>query len=122
MLVGIRGAIVARENTREAILGAARELLGRLIETNKVQESSVASVFFTSTSDLTAAFPAGVLREIGWDKVPVLCAQELDIAGGMKSVVRVLLLVNCDSQMDPKHLYIGKARELRPDLAEEGEK
>jgi len=122
VLVGIRGAIVARENTREAILGAARELLGRLIETNKVQESSVASVFFTSTSDLTAAFPAGVLREIGWDKVPVLCAQELDIAGGMKSVVRVLLLVNCDSQMDPKHLYIGKARELRPDLAEEGEK
>lgn len=119
MLIGIRGAIGAEENTKEAILGAAKQLLRRLIERNNVSSSSVACVFFTSTSDLTAAFPASALRDIGWDRVPALCAQELDVQEGMKSVVRVLVLINADSEINPKHLYLGKAGKLRPDLAEE---
>lgn len=116
VLVGIRGAIGVRENSERAILEATRELLDRVIRANGVEMDKVAGVFFTSTSDLTAAFPARALREMGWDKVPAICAQELEIPNGMRKVVRVLVLVNGDSTSMAKHQYIGRARELRPDL------
>ena len=46
---GIRGAIVAKENTREGILGATRELLLAMIAANDIQPEDVASAWFTTT-------------------------------------------------------------------------
>ncbi len=55
---GIRGATVAEANTRPAILAATRELLEAIIAANGVQPDDVASVFFTTSPDLTADYPA----------------------------------------------------------------
>ena len=63
---GVRGAITAEENTAEAILAAARELLALIVEANDLKAEDVASVIFTTTPDLTAAFPARAAREMGW--------------------------------------------------------
>jgi chorismate mutase len=117
MVTGIRGAIIAAENTREAVLEATIELLNRVIETNDLTEDTVAAIFFTATTDLNAEFPAMALREIGWRNSAALCAQEIDVPDSMSRVIRILVFANRAERGTPKHQYIGRARELRPDLA-----
>ena len=111
----VRGAIVARDNTKEAILEATRELLKKLIESNDLTEDNVAAIFFTSTADLTTEFPALALRKMDWWNVPALCAQELEIENSMERVIRTMVFINRSESFKPKHEYIGKAAELRPD-------
>ncbi|MFQ5511336.1 MAG: chorismate mutase [Candidatus Krumholzibacteriia bacterium] len=115
IITTVRGAIVAEENTSEAILAATRDLLDALIESNGLTEDNIAAMFFTSTVDLTAEFPALALRKMNWWDVPALCAQELEIDNSMERVIRAMVLVNRPEQFTPKHEYIGKAAELRPD-------
>ena len=71
---GVRGAITADANTADAILGAARQLMTALIEANGIEEDDVASVIFTTTADLTAAYPAKAARELGWRRTALLGA------------------------------------------------
>ena len=115
MLAGIRGAVVALENTEDAILNATEELLHCLISRNALVESEVGGVFFTSTVDLNKAFPAKALRHIGWRQVPALCAQELDVPGSMKRVIRIMMFVNREKTVRVHHQYLGEAAALRPD-------
>ena len=63
---GVRGATTADANSREAILEATRELLTRVVEANCIQIEDVASVFFTTSPDLTAEYPALAARQLGW--------------------------------------------------------
>ena len=115
MVTVVRGAVVARDNTKEAILEATRELLEKLIASNDLTENNVAAMFFTSTVDLTAEFPALALRKMDWWNVPALCAQELDIENSMERVIRTMVFINRPQPFTPKHEYVGKAAELRPD-------
>jgi chorismate mutase len=113
---GIRGAIVAKENTREAILEATRELLLALIAANDIQPEDVASAWFTTTPGLNAEFPALAARSLGWYDVAVLCAHEMDVPQGMQNVVRILIHLNTDRPAHAiKHIYMGEAAALRPD-------
>ena len=50
-------ATTVDSNTRSAILDATEELLGALIERNRIDSADVASVWFTTTPDLDAEFP-----------------------------------------------------------------
>jgi chorismate mutase len=59
---GVRGATTVEENTREAILSATRELLVEMAEANDIHPDDVTSVFFTTTPDLTAEYPAAAGR------------------------------------------------------------
>lgn len=117
---GVRGATVAQENTREAIFSATRELLAAIIEANGIEPQDVASVFFTLTPDLNAGHPAAAAREMGWTHVPLFCAQEIDVPGGLAQAVRVLIHWNtAKTQDDIVHIYSNGAEVLRPDLIEE---
>ena len=115
---GVRGATVALENTRDAIDSATRELLGEILASNPGLElDDLASVFFTMTDDLNAGFPAFTAREMGWTDVPLLCAKEINVPGGLKKCIRVLLHWNTDlPQREICHVYLGEASGLRPDL------
>jgi len=118
MMRGIRGAICAEANSREAVFGATRMLLTTMIESNEIEIERIASIFLTATPDLTADFPAYAARDIGLSTVPLLCASEIDVPGAMKSVIRVLIHVDTDkSQTQIRHCYLGEAGRLRPDLA-----
>jgi chorismate mutase len=65
-----------------------------------------------------AAYPAYAARDLGWDTVPLLCAREMNVPGGMSRVIRVLLHVNTlKSQTQIKHRYLGETQRLRPDLS-----
>ena len=62
---GIRGATIAGENTKEAIITATDELLRQMVEANGIEDGQVAAVFFTTTTDLNAEFPAAAARHMG---------------------------------------------------------
>ena len=111
---GIRGATTAKENSREAILLATKELLVEMLEQNQVNIDDVASVFFSATEDLTAEFPAVAAREIGWVETPLLCLREINVSGSLQNCIRVLMQVNTEKQQNQmNHVYLHGAKNLR---------
>lgn len=119
---GIRGAIDVPDDNPEEILSATRELLSRILEANpELRSEDIASVLFTTTDDLNAAYPARAAREMGWNSVPMICSREIPVPGGLPRCIRVLLHWNTDlDQRDVCHIYLGAAARLRPDLNEMG--
>jgi chorismate mutase len=114
---GIRGATTVESNSSAAILDATRELLTRIVEANAVSAEDIASALFTVTHDLTAAFPAQAARELGWQHVALLDAQEIPVPGSLPRCVRVLIHWNSDKpQAAIRHVYLHGAASLRPDL------
>jgi len=115
---GIRGAIVAPANTRQAILDSTRELMEALIAANDVQPGDVASVFFTTSPDLTAEYPALAARELGWLDAALLCNVDIAVPTGLARCIRVLIHWNTEKRPDEIiHCYLGEAERLRPDRA-----
>lgn len=117
---GIRGAITVKSNTAEDIGKATSELLEALVEANDLKKEDIASIFFTTTPDLNADFPASAAREMGWTLVPLLCAREIDVPNSMSRLIRVLIHVNTvKTQEQIKHRYLGDAAVLRTDLMQD---
>jgi chorismate mutase len=115
---GIRGATVAHKDQAEVVLSASRELLQAILEANPTLSlQDIASATFTLTNDLTAAYPAKAARQLGWTNVPMICACEIPVPGSLPGCIRVLIHWNTDlPQSAIKHVYLGEARSLRPDL------
>ena len=114
-MIAIRGAIQVEEDTREAIGAAATALCVAIMRDNQLMPARIISAIFTLTPDLHADFPARAAREQGWTDVPMICAQEIAVPGALPRVCRVLLHV--DASAPPRHVYLGGAAALRPDLA-----
>lgn len=113
---GIRGATTVESDTAEDILEATTDLLEAMIRLNAIESESVISAFFTTTPELTAAFPALAARDLGWTEVPLLCAHEMNVPGSLRGVVRILLHVNTPrTPAEIRHVYLGEARALRPE-------
>jgi len=115
---GIRGATVASQDQPEIILAATRELLEAICAANpQLQPEDLASAIFTASGDLTSVYPARAARQLGWVQVPLLSACEIDVPGGLPRCIRVLLHWNTDlPQPAIRHVYLGAAASLRPDL------
>ena len=116
---GVRGATQAGANDSDAIWAATRELLEAILAANPlIQVEDIASAFFTVTDDLDANYPAYAARRMGWDHVPMLCACEIPVPGGMARVIRVMLHWNtAQPQSAIRHVFLGETLRLRPDLA-----
>ena len=116
-LRGVRGATTVEANSKEAILEAATELLSALIDANGITSDDVASVFFSTTIDLNAEFPAVAAREMGWAHVALMCAHEMPVPGSLPMCLRILMHVNtAKAQREMQFIYLKGARALRPDL------
>jgi len=110
----VRGAIIAGENTREAILSASQELLERLVAANGIGQEQVAAVFFTTTQDLNAEFPAVTARQMGWSHVALLCGHEMSVPDDLPRCIRVLLLINTEKSADELvNVYLKGTERLR---------
>ena len=117
MIRGVRGAITVEENTKDAIWSATQELLETMVERNKINEDDVASILFTTTPELNAAYPAKAARMFGWSRTALMGFVEADIKGGLKMCIRVLIHWNTDKSMDDiTHVFLREAAQLRPDL------
>ena len=121
---GIRGATTVEADTAKAILAATTELLTEIVKANDLDSRDVASALFTVTPDLTTAFPARAARDLSWQHVPLLDAQEVPVPGSLTRCVRVLIHWNTAKlQSEIRHVYLRGADALRPDLqAEERER
>lgn len=115
---GVRGAVTSEEDHPEAIRRAVQSLLNAILQVNPtLSPDDIASVFFTMTPDLKSDYPAHSAREMGWSLVPLLCTQEIPVKTGLPRCIRVLLHWNTDlTQSEIKHVYLGEAATLRPDL------
>ena len=117
---GIRGAISIEINDAGAIIAATRDLLERIVVANGVSVRDIVSVIFTATPDLNAAYPARAAREMGWVNTPLLCMQEMMVVGSLPHCIRVLIHWNTGLAPEQiRHVYLGHAHVLRPDLMEE---
>jgi chorismate mutase len=116
---GIRGAITVDANEENQILDATIFLLNGIVEVNRFQPEDIACVWVTVTHDLDATFPARAIRQMaGWELVPLMCSLEIPVKGSLERCVRLMVLVNTDaSQADVRHVYLGGAQALRPDLS-----
>jgi chorismate mutase len=117
---GIRGATSVSSDHTETILRETRALLLAAIDANPtLVPEDIASVIFTTTADLVSVFPARAARELGWRDVPLMCAHEIPVPGSLQRIVRILIHWNTDIlQSAVRHVYLGEAAQLRPDLAE----
>ena len=114
---GVRGAIPVRANTPAAILLAADRLLRLLIEKNGIHPDDVASVIFSTTTDINAEYPAIAARKLGWRDVALMCSHEMDVPHGLNACLRILIHWNTDkSPKDIVHVYVEEAQSLRPDM------
>ena len=118
-LRGIRGATTVANNERQAIRAATEELLGEIITRNEIDPQEVASVWFTTTQDLNAEFPAVVARErFNWTHAALMCAHEMEVPGALPSCLRILVHVNTNQRQDEvEHVYLNGATVLRKDLS-----
>jgi len=115
---GVRGATTCEANTVEAILEATTELLRELIAANGIEEDDVASIFFTTTPDLTACFPARAARDMGWRYTALLGATEMNSEEGVPMCIRALVHWNTERRLDElTHVYLRRAVALRPDFS-----
>jgi chorismate mutase len=118
---GIRGAVQASADTPEAVIQSTRQLLLALMEANPaLQPDDIASIIFTVTDDIRAAYPAQAAREIGWTTVPLLCAREIPVPGSLPRCIRILIHWNTEQpQKSIQPVYLGAAAGLRPDSGPE---
>jgi len=107
-----------KQNDREQILSATRELLALLIRRNAIEPADVASAVFTTTADIDAEFPALAARQLGWLDVPLLCSHEMAVPGSLAMCIRVMIHWNTNKRQDEiQHIYVREASRLRPDLS-----
>ena len=112
----LRGAISIDDNTEQAILVGTRELVEAIMERNDLSPEQMVSCVFSATTDLNAQFPAVAARDLGLNRVPLLCTQEIDVPGALPRVIRVLLHYYAADGHAPQHVYLREARTLRGDL------
>jgi chorismate mutase len=118
-LRGLRGATTCASDTPEEIDAATQELLRGMMDRNDLSHDDVVSVIFTTTTDLTSAFPATGARDIGFGDIPLLCASEINVPGSMPLCVRILMHVyTTRSRTELRHVYLRNAQGLRDDLPE----
>jgi len=115
----VRGAVQLERDEAGHMQEQVSELMTAILERNSLVPDDLISVWFTATPDLHSDFPAVAARKLGITDVPLICAQELDIAGAMPRVVRILAHVETDlAKTDVAHVYLGAAATLRKDIAQ----
>lgn len=114
----IRGAVVVEEDSPKQIIEKATELLLEMVSRNNIAQDDIIQIMFTTTQDLTSAFPAAAARKIGWVDTPLITAVEMDVVNGLKRCIRGPMTVYTSlSKRDIVHVYLGEAKALRPDLS-----
>ena len=120
-VAALRGATTLDADTREQVLERTAEMLSVLMERNGLVPDDMISLVLTATDDIRSEFPAAAVRAAGISDVPMLCARELDIAGGSGVPLCIRLMAHVYTERpraELRHVYLHGARQLRSDLPE----
>lgn len=116
-LRALRGATTVDVDEEAHVHERVIEMLEAMCERNGVHHDDIVSILFTATDDLHATFPAAGARKMGLGDVPLICARELDIAGGTAQCIRVLMHLTTERRRSElHHVYLHGAVGLRDDL------
>ena len=116
LTLGVRGATTVSANDADEILRATRELLYVMVRVNGIREGDVASVYFTTTHELDAVFPATAARQLGWLGAALFCGNEMPVQGSLQNCVRIMIHWNTRKRQENiHHVYLHEAKTLRPD-------
>lgn len=115
----IRGATTVEENHQLEIMEETKRLLEEICKENGLKQENMISILFTMTPDLNAIFPAEAARELGLNLVPLLCSAEIAVPGAIERCIRVLIHAADDRESPIRHIYLNKAKALRPDWCQE---
>jgi len=117
MLRGVRGATTVTSDNREEIFERVAELLMEIVKENAISTDDIGAAIFSSTPDLSSAFPAAGARKLGWVHVPLFGTQEIESPDALPLCIRVLLLWNTETrQRDIRHVYLHGSTILRQDI------
>jgi chorismate mutase len=115
----IRGAIQLDTDEREHLLRSTAELVTKVLHANNLAPADLISIMFSATPDITSEFPALAARELGLGDVPLMCCVEMNVAGAMPRVIRLMMHVEMDKpRSEIQHVYLRGAQALRADLAQ----
>ena len=115
----LRGATTVEADTAEQVSERVQALVDAMLTRNGVTKEDLISIVVTATDDIRSMFPATALRAAGLGDVPLLCARELDVAGGTPLCIRVLVHLTTDkARTELHHVYLEGARGLRDYLPE----
>ena len=113
---GVRGATTVSNNDAEEILTATRELLETILLYNEMKPEAIATIYFSTTLDLNATFPAVAARQIGFNDTALLCGHEMVVPNSLPLCIRVMMHWNTTkTQKEIVNVYLRKAKKLRPD-------
>ena len=56
-------------------------------------------------------------RNMGFERVPLLCVREIDVPGSLPRVIRVLVQYHAADDHAAQHVYLREAKALRTDLS-----
>ena len=117
-IASIRGAITVKENSVKEIKTATVQLIKEIFKQNDLNESKIINIIFTVTDDLNILNPATIARkEFKIELTPMLCIQEMKVKNGLQKCIRVMMQINSEiPKKQIKHVYLGEAADLRPDL------
>lgn len=115
----IRGATQLQVDSVEEMRDAVVDLLTTLFAENEISNDDLVSILFTATPDIHSDFPAAAARTLDLGSIPLICAQEIDVAGALPLVVRVLVHAHSNrNHAEIKHIYRRGAQSLRKDIAQ----
>lgn len=119
-LRGLRGAALLRddiseEDTNEHLQRELRWLFSEILTRNRLSRDAVLRTIVTVTPDLSLHTARAAAGEVLGASIPLLVAQEIDVAGAPERCLRVLLIAR--TAQPPQPVYSEPARRLlRPDL------
>lgn len=114
-LVSIRGGTTV-SNDANSITERVSELIEDILAFNKLDNNSIVNIIISTTSDITAVYPAKIIRESGIT-APLFSTLEPPIDNALPLCVRVMVTAY-SALTDIKHVYLYGARTLRKDLCE----
>ena len=119
-IFAIRGATTASANEKSCIEKATIELMQEILIKNNFANNKrleISDIIISTTSDLTAYYPATALRQSKLVDVPLFSAIEPNVENSLPLCIRLLVRVaNYGERQIPKHVYLHEAITLRPDL------
>ena len=112
---GIRGATTSDANDRDSIIDATKELLESIVKENNLKKEQIAAVFFSTTLDLNAEYPAvAARRSLGWTDIALFNTHEMQVPNDIAKCIRVLILANIEqTQSEINNIYLKDAENLR---------
>ena len=87
-----------------------------IFERNSLVVDDVMSVLFSSTVDLTKAYPARAAREMGLTRAALFSMTEPQIENSLEKCIRVLVFAYKKDRENVKFVYMGGAKALREDI------